>query len=71
MANKWVSTVWNVEQFDIGQLGCWTSLVHQFQNSKFLDSQDVGPTTWMLVNVHKSLEAILIQEFLKVENHNG
>ena len=26
--------------------------------------------TWMPVNVHKTLETIIIQEFLKVENHN-
>ena len=26
--------------------------------------------TWMPVNVHKSVETIIIQEFLKVENHN-
>ena len=27
---KIISTVWNVEQFDIGHLGCGTSLVQHF-----------------------------------------
>ena len=44
MADRWVlvqrksihiSNVWNVGQFDIGQLGCGTSLVQYFGNLKF------------------------------------
>ena len=44
IADRWVlvqvkniSTVCNVGQFDIGQFGCWTSLVQHFGSSKFLD----------------------------------
>ena len=36
-SEKNISTVWIVEQFDIGQLRCWTSLVQHFGSSKFLD----------------------------------
>ena len=36
-SEKNISTVWNVGQFDIGQLGCETSLVQHFGNSKFSD----------------------------------
>ena len=32
---KNISTVWNMGQFDIGQLGCGTSLVQHFGSSKF------------------------------------
>ena len=32
-------------KFDIGQLGCWTSLVQHFGNSIFSDKYDVGPAT--------------------------
>ena len=32
-----ISTVWVVGQFDIGQLGCGTSLVQHFGSSKFWD----------------------------------
>ena len=32
---KNISTVWNMGQFDIGQLGCETSLVQHFGSSKF------------------------------------
>ena len=32
-------------KFDIGQLGCWASLVQHFGSSKFLDKQVVGPAT--------------------------
>ena len=45
MADRWVlvqakkniSTDWNVGQFDIGQIGCGTSLVQYFGSSKFSD----------------------------------
>ena len=70
MLDRWVLTAQNMVQFDIGQLGCGTSLVDQFQSLKVLDNQDLGPATWMPVDVHKSLETIFILEFLKVENHN-
>ena len=36
-SQKTVSTVWNVEKFDIRQLGCGTSLVQHFRSSKFSD----------------------------------
>ena len=34
---KIISTVWIMGKFDIGQLGCWTSLVQHFGNSKYSD----------------------------------
>ena len=36
-SEKNISTVWVVGQFDIGQLGCGTSLVQHFGSSKFWD----------------------------------
>ena len=36
-SEKNISTVWVVGQFDIGQLGCGTSLVQHFGSSKFSD----------------------------------
>ena len=72
-SKKSMSTVWNMGQFDIGQLGCRTSLVQQFRSLKFLDMQDVGPATWTHINGYidacKCTE-IFIQQFLKVENQN-
>ena len=47
---KNISIIWIVGNFDIGQLGCWTSLVQHFENSKFLYKQDVGPATWAHIN---------------------
>ena len=70
MPDRQILTVWNVGQFDIDQIGCGTSLVHQFWSSKFLDKQDVGPATWVPVIVHQSSETIFIQEFLQFENQN-
>ena len=66
ISKKNLSTVWNMGQFDIGQLECRTSLV---QRLKFLDMQDVGPPTWAHMNGSKCTE-IFIQQFLKVENQN-
>ena len=37
ISEKNISTVWIVRKFDIGQLGCWTSLVQHFGSLKFLD----------------------------------
>ena len=34
---KNVSAIWIVKQFDIGHLGCGTSLVQHFGSSKFSD----------------------------------
>ena len=36
-SEKNISTVWIVGKFDIGQLGCWTSLFQHFGSSKFSD----------------------------------
>ena len=36
-SEKNISTFWIVERFDIGQLGCGTSLVQHFGSSKFSD----------------------------------
>ena len=36
-SEKNLSIVWNVGQFDMGQLGCGTSLVQHFGSSKFLN----------------------------------
>ena len=36
-SEKNISTVWIVRKFDIGHLGCWTSLVQHFESLKFLD----------------------------------
>ena len=44
-SEKNISTVWIVGKFDIGQLGCWTSLAQHFGSSKFLDKYDVVPAT--------------------------
>ena len=38
---KNISTVWNVGQVDIGQLGYGTSFVQHFGRSKVLDKQDI------------------------------
>ena len=80
MADRWVLkqtknmlTVWNVGQFDIGQLGCGTSLVQHFGSSKYSDKWDVGPATWAHINDYidacKCTE-IFFQQFLKIENQN-
>ena len=34
-SEKNILTVWIVRKFDIGQLGCWASLVQYFGNSEF------------------------------------
>ena len=34
---KNISTLWIVGKFNIGRLGCWTSLVQHFGSSKFSD----------------------------------
>ena len=64
---------WIVEQFDIGQLGCGTSLVQHFGSSKYSDKWDVGPATWAHINDYidacKCTE-IFFQQFLKIENQN-
>ena len=49
-SEKNISTVWIVGQFDIGELGCGTSLVQHFGSSKFSDKYNVEPTTWAYVN---------------------
>ena len=49
-SEKNISTVWIVGQFDIGELGCGTSLVQHFGSSKFSDKYNVEPTTWACVN---------------------
>ena len=36
-SEKNISNVWIMGKFDIGELGCWTSLVQHFGNSKFSD----------------------------------
>ena len=36
-SEKNISTVWIMGKFDIGQLGCWTSLIQHFGISKFSD----------------------------------
>ena len=73
-SKKNISTVWNMEQFDMGQVGCRTSLVQPFGNLKFSDMQSVGRVTWAHINGHidacKCTE-IFIQQFLKVENQNN
>ena len=72
-AKKYISTIWNVGQFNSGQLGCETSLTQHFGSSKFLDKEDVGPATWAHINGYidacKCTE-IFFQQFLKVENQN-
>ena len=45
-----ISTVWNVRQFDIGQLECGISLAHHFRSSESSDKQDVEPATWTHIN---------------------
>ena len=50
ISEKNISTVWIVRKFNIGQLGCWTSLVQNFGSLKFLNKQDVGPATWTHIN---------------------
>ena len=52
-SEKNISTVWNVGQFDIGQLGYRTSLVQHFGSSKFSDKQDVGHAPWAHINGYK------------------
>ena len=47
---KNISTVWNVGQFDIGQLGCWASLVQHFKSPRLSDKYDVGPAIWTHIN---------------------
>ena len=47
---KNISTVWNMGQFDIGQLGCRTSLVQHFRSLNFSGMYDVGPATWTHIN---------------------
>ena len=49
-SEKNISAIWRVEQFDIGQLGCGSSLVQHSGNSKFLDNLDVGPATTAHLN---------------------
>ena len=49
---KNIPSVWNVGQFDIGQLGREISLVQHFGSSKFSDKEDVGPATWAHINVY-------------------
>ena len=39
-----------MEQFDIGQFGCGTSLAQHSGSSKFSDKQDVGLVTWAHIN---------------------
>ena len=60
-------------QFDIGQLGCGTSLVQHFGSSKYSDKWDVGPATWAHINDYidacKCTE-IFFQQFQKIENQN-
>ena len=68
MADTWVSIAWNMEQFDISQLGCGTSFVYQFRSSKFLDKQDVGPGTWVPVN-DACLDACKCTEFFRNSLH--
>ena len=70
---KNISTVWNMGQFDIGQLGCRTSLVQHFGSLNFSDMHDVGSATW--THIHGYIDArkrteIFILQFLKVENQN-
>ena len=73
-SNKNISTIWNVGQFDIRQLGYETLLVQHFGSLKFLDKYYVGPATWAHINGYidacKCTE-IYIQQFLKVENQNN
>ena len=51
-SEKNILTVWIVGKFDIGQLGCWASLVQYFGNSEFSDKVgcrtcDTGPYKWL------------------------
>ena len=46
---KYISNVWNVEQFDIGQLGCEASLVLKFEifGQVRCRTCNMGPYKWL------------------------
>ena len=70
---KNISTVWNMGQFDIGQLRYRTSLVQHFGSLNFSDMYDVGPATWTHINGYidaRKRTEIFILQFRKVENQN-
>ena len=62
-----ILTMWIMRKYDIGQLGCWTSLIRHFGNSKFLDKQDVGPAT--LVHINGCLDACKCTEIFRKNLH--
>ena len=70
-SEKNISTVRNMEQFKIGQLGCGTSLAQHFRLSKFSDKQNVGAATWAHINGYMN-DCICTEIFRnkKVENQN-
>ena len=49
-SGKNILTVWIVVQFDMGELGCATSLFQHLGSLKFSDKYDVGPAIWPHVN---------------------